>query len=89
MVRMEKSKGDTMSRIATMSRVLLIICLSFLGLVGCAKKEEPKTQNVVAKDFSSEKGISKDAYIYGFPILDNYRLLYAYFVNKEDPNYKR
>ena len=32
--------------------------------------------------------IAKDAYIYGYPILDNYRIQYAYFVNKSDPEYK-
>jgi hypothetical protein len=32
--------------------------------------------------------ISKEAYIYGFPLVDNYRIQYAYFVNKSDPEYK-
>ncbi|MFG1931980.1 DUF1254 domain-containing protein [Mycobacterium sp. NPDC048908] len=32
--------------------------------------------------------IAKDAYVYGFPIVDNYRVMYSYFVNKEDPEYK-
>ncbi len=30
----------------------------------------------------------KRPYIYGFPIVDNYRIQYSYFVNKEDPEYK-
>jgi hypothetical protein len=32
--------------------------------------------------------IAKEAYIYGFPMVDNYRVQYAYFVNKENPEYK-
>jgi hypothetical protein len=32
--------------------------------------------------------IAKEAYIYGFPIVDNYRVQYAYFVNKDNPEYK-
>ena len=32
--------------------------------------------------------IAKEACIYGFPMIDSYRLLYAYFVNKSDPEYK-
>jgi hypothetical protein len=34
------------------------------------------------------RAIAKEAYIYGFPMVDNYRVQYAYFVNKENPEYK-
>jgi hypothetical protein len=34
------------------------------------------------------RAIAKEAYIYGFPMVDNYRVQYAYFVNKDDPEYK-
>jgi hypothetical protein len=34
------------------------------------------------------RGIAKEAYIYGFPMVDNYRVQYAYFVNKDNPEYK-
>jgi hypothetical protein len=34
------------------------------------------------------RAIAKDAYIYGFPIIDNYRVSYAYFTDKGDPNFK-
>ena len=34
------------------------------------------------------RGIIKDAYVYGFPMVDSYRIQYAYAVNKEDPEYK-
>jgi hypothetical protein len=32
--------------------------------------------------------IAKDAYVYGFPLVENYRTLYSYFVDRNDPNYK-
>jgi len=32
--------------------------------------------------------IAKEAYVYGFPIVDSYRILHSYFVNKESPEYK-
>ena len=32
--------------------------------------------------------IAKQAYIYGFPMVDNYRIQYSYFVDKQDSNYK-
>ena len=34
------------------------------------------------------RAIAKEAYIYGFPMVDNYRVQYAYFVDNEDPEYK-
>lgn len=43
-----------------------------------------------AQDVTPEeaRAIAKDAYIYGFPIADNYRVAYAYFTDKNDPNFK-
>jgi hypothetical protein len=32
--------------------------------------------------------IAKDAYIYGFPLVDNYRIQYAYAIDKSNPEYK-
>lgn len=34
------------------------------------------------------RAIAKEAYVYGFPIVDNYRVQYAYFVDTENPEYK-
>jgi hypothetical protein len=34
------------------------------------------------------RAIAKDAYIYGFPIVDSYRILYSYFVDRSSPEYK-
>ena len=34
------------------------------------------------------RAIAKEAYIYGFPLVDNYRISYAYFVDKENQEYK-
>jgi hypothetical protein len=32
--------------------------------------------------------IAKEAYIYGFPLVDNYRIQHAYFVDRQNPEYK-
>jgi hypothetical protein len=32
--------------------------------------------------------IARDAYIYGFPIVDGYRVQYSYFENSNDPSYR-
>ena len=34
------------------------------------------------------RAIAKEAYIYGFPIVDNMRIQYGYFVDQESPEYK-
>ena len=34
------------------------------------------------------RAIAKEAYIYGYPMVDNYRVQYAYYVDKNDPNFK-
>ena len=37
---------------------------------------------------SVARGIARDAYIFGFPLVDNYRILYSYFVDRSHPEYK-
>jgi len=32
--------------------------------------------------------IARDAYVYGFPMVDNYRIQYAYFLDPANPDYK-
>ena len=34
------------------------------------------------------RAIAKEAYIYGFPMVDYYRIMWAYFVNEKDMQYK-
>jgi hypothetical protein len=63
-------------------------------LAGCTAKEgdeastsaPPPTSAAVTPD--QARAIAKEAYIYGFPMVDNYRVMYSYFVNKQDPEYK-
>lgn len=43
-----------------------------------------------AQDISSAevRAIAKEAYIYGFPMVDSYRIQHAYFVDRANPEYK-
>src|SRR6266576_6676358 len=34
------------------------------------------------------RAIAKEAYIYGFPLVDNYRIQYCYFVDTKNPEFK-
>jgi hypothetical protein len=42
-------------------------------------------QDVTPQD---AREIAKEAYIYGYPLVDNYRVTYAYFEDRNDPNFK-
>lgn len=43
-----------------------------------------------AQDLSAEEArtIAREAYVYGFPLVDHYRIQYAYFVDRQSPEYK-
>ena len=53
------------------------IALAFAG--GCLV---PGSATVLADDVTpaEARAIAKEAYIYGFPVVDDYRIQYAYFV---------
>jgi hypothetical protein len=59
------------------ARMVLAISL----LVSCGPGE-PKLMPEEARS------IAREAYIYGFPLVDNYRILYSGFVDTADPEYK-
>jgi hypothetical protein len=48
------------------------------------------TTFVQAQDVTPEeaRAIAKEAYIYGFPMVDSYRIQHAYFVDTKNPEYK-
>ena len=34
------------------------------------------------------RAVAKEAYVYGFPVVDNYRIQYSYFQDKQNPEFK-
>ena len=52
-----------------------------LSLLGCQKKAPELTP-------TEAKEIAKEAYVYGFPLVVNYKTLYAYTLDKNSPEYK-
>jgi hypothetical protein len=48
----------------------------------------PPYANAQAITAEEARTIAKDAVIYGFPLVDSYRIQYSYFVDKSDPEYK-
>ena len=55
------------------------VALSMLVTTGCAKR---------SLDPAEARAIAKEAYVYGFPMVDGYRIWYAYFVDSTTPEFK-
>ncbi|MEO3967759.1 DUF1254 domain-containing protein, partial [Mycolicibacterium smegmatis] len=65
------------------------------ALAGCATRTDdqptesaPPPAQQAPPTPAEIRAIAKDAYIWGFPLVDNYRVQYSYFVDKTDPEYK-
>ncbi len=82
-----------------MIRRLTVALAALALLVGCSTDSAPDTESSTSAPPSTEssaatvtpeqaRAIAKEAYIYGFPMVDNYRVQYTYFVDKQDPEYK-
>jgi hypothetical protein len=69
--------------------VLLISAFILTIWTGCGPNEKGKQANDTEPLTTDEiSRITRDAYIYAFPIIDNLRIQYAYFVDRNDPEYK-
>ena len=66
-------------KITHLSSIILLITAS-LVYTSCSKKTEVTPEEA--------RQIVKEAYIYGYPMVDSYRIEYGYFVDKNDPEYK-
>ena len=76
-----------------MRKISVLVAVLAL-LAGCStnRDEEPTSSapppSAAAVTAEQARAIAKEAYIYGFPIVDNYRVMYSYFVDKDNPEYK-
>jgi hypothetical protein len=57
-------------------------CIAALSVLGSA----PAQSADVTPD--EARAIAREAYVYGFPMVDNYRIQYAYFQDSKNPEYK-
>ncbi|KAF1690145.1 DUF1254 domain-containing protein [Pseudoxanthomonas koreensis] len=66
----------------------------WLGLVGlallaaCARPASDAPGSGVAPTNAELRAIAREAYIYGFPMVDSYRIQHSYFVDTANPEYK-
>jgi hypothetical protein len=48
----------------------------------------PTAQAQTSVTPAEARAIAKEAYMYGFPLVDGYRILHGYFVDRDNPEYK-
>ena len=61
--------------------VFIMLALTLSHTVTKAIRGEPLSS-------CEARAIAKEAYIYGFPLVDSYRILYSYFVDRSSPEHK-
>lgn len=74
--------------------ILLVLC-GLMALFGCDKEDATKIQKqgtpaALTQGLTADeaRAIARDAYVYGFPMVMNYKTLYMYVINKQSPEYK-
>ncbi|MDR7133889.1 hypothetical protein J2X06_001073 [Lysobacter niastensis] len=84
------------------AQTALAVPVLLFGLAACQKKAPETAQpSATAPEAATSaapatgavtpeeaRTIAKEAYIYGFPMVDNYRIQHAYFVDTKNPEYK-
>jgi hypothetical protein len=65
-------------------RIPWLVCLWMLATVFPVNAQE----NTAAVTAADARAMAKEAYIYGFPLVDCYRIAYAYYVDRNNPEFK-
>ena len=64
----------------------LLVSLVFMVLFACGLGRVLEASDQVSP--AEARAIAREAYVYGFPLVDSYRILHAYFVDTGNPEYK-
>jgi len=65
-----------------MEKICSMVLISLVVATSCFAATESTLSPKEAQ------AIAKEAYIYGFPVVDNYRVQHAYFVDRDNPEFK-
>ncbi len=70
-----------------MKTYLIALASLMIILSGCSSdaKDAPKEATLTPKEATQ---IAKEAYVYGFPLVLNYKTMYEYAIDKKSPEYK-
>lgn len=81
-VRIKNSERDTtMTRSVRLTTLALTIAVLVSIPVAAVRAQGDVTP-------AEARAIATEAYIFGFPLVDHYRIQHAYFVNRQNPEYK-
>jgi len=79
-----------MKKISLLSMIIILMML-----FGCTKEDATETQKQEPAAAGTQEltpveatAIAKEAYVYGFPMVVNYKTMYMYVVNEKSPEYK-
>src|SRR5438067_8061060 len=76
-----------MWRLRMLTKRDLLRSAALAGITATTTKSVPvRAQTSVTP--TEARAIAKEAYIYGFPMVDSYRIQHAYFVDTKNPEYK-
>ncbi len=78
------NKGLKLTYISLAAVMFMVIGIIVAGCISTNQGNPVPTTPTPAE----VRAIAKEAYIYGFPMVDNYRIEYSYFVNTTDPGHK-
>ena len=70
-----------MSKTAQLIAAFALTAIGLALLQGCSKGQD-------SPDQQETREIAKQAYLYGFPMVMNYKTLYQYAIDTDDPEYK-
>ncbi len=71
-----------------MKYIYSIMLMSLIVVTSACTKESASSSNESTLTPKEAQAIAKEAYIYGFPMVMNYKTLYNYVIDKENPEYK-
>ncbi|MDM0047420.1 DUF1254 domain-containing protein [Variovorax sp. J22R115] len=66
-------------------RLLALAALGGAAIGACAAASTAPAQNLTPAE---ARAIAKEAYIYGYPLVDHYRIQHAFFVERDNAEYK-
>jgi len=73
----------------TYQRLKAVPLIAVLILSGCGADDDTGPSGEKSALTAEEaRGIAKEAFIYGFPMVVNYKTMYLYVIDKASPEYK-
>jgi hypothetical protein len=76
---------DTTMKATGISHLLAVALVATLSLTTPLALTTTRAADITPEE---ARAIAREAYIYGYPMVDSYRILNAYFVNRQNPEYK-